>query len=122
MRSLGWTHSLEDYGMALERAGLKLEAIREPRPSDGPRAMKGGDGPTFPDGSVGQGIGTYRTHFGRGRVGSGQPPPTRRTHVSDVSVARRGSTDGLAPTRATRPRRGPLYLSAIAGSAKVRLK
>jgi SAM-dependent methyltransferase len=36
MRSLGWTHSLEDYGMALERAGLKLEAIREPRPSDGP--------------------------------------------------------------------------------------
>lgn len=35
MRFRGWTHSLEDYLMALERAGLKLEALREPWPSDG---------------------------------------------------------------------------------------
>jgi hypothetical protein len=30
----GWTHSLEDYAMALEGAGLRIEAMREPRPSD----------------------------------------------------------------------------------------
>jgi SAM-dependent methyltransferase len=29
----GWTHSLEDYAMALEEAGLRIEAMREPRPS-----------------------------------------------------------------------------------------
>lgn len=28
----GWTHSLEDYSLALERAGFCLERIREPRP------------------------------------------------------------------------------------------
>ena len=32
----GWTHSLEDYAMALEGAGLRIEAIREPRPSLAP--------------------------------------------------------------------------------------
>ena len=29
----GWTYSLEDYAMALEGAGMRIEAIREPRPS-----------------------------------------------------------------------------------------
>jgi ubiquinone/menaquinone biosynthesis C-methylase UbiE len=29
----GWTYSLEDYAMALEGAGLRIEAMREPRPS-----------------------------------------------------------------------------------------
>ena len=29
----GWTHSLEDYAIALESAGLVLELLREPRPS-----------------------------------------------------------------------------------------
>jgi SAM-dependent methyltransferase len=28
----GWTHSLEDYSLALERAGFSVERIREPRP------------------------------------------------------------------------------------------
>ena len=28
----GWTHSLEDYSLAVERAGFQLERIREPRP------------------------------------------------------------------------------------------
>jgi SAM-dependent methyltransferase len=28
----GWTYSLEDYVVALERAGLLIEAMREPRP------------------------------------------------------------------------------------------
>jgi SAM-dependent methyltransferase len=28
----GWTHSLEDYSLALERAGFRIECIREPRP------------------------------------------------------------------------------------------
>jgi hypothetical protein len=41
MRFRGWTHSLEDYVLALERAGLKLEALREPRPSDGAPAYEG---------------------------------------------------------------------------------
>jgi SAM-dependent methyltransferase len=35
MRFRGWTHSLQDYALALEQAGLKLEAVREPRPADG---------------------------------------------------------------------------------------
>jgi SAM-dependent methyltransferase len=30
----GWTYSLEHYALALERAGLHIEAIREPRPTD----------------------------------------------------------------------------------------
>jgi SAM-dependent methyltransferase len=29
----GWTYSLEDYAVALERAGLRIETMREPRPS-----------------------------------------------------------------------------------------
>jgi hypothetical protein len=29
----GWTYSLEDYAVALEVAGLRIEAMREPRPS-----------------------------------------------------------------------------------------
>jgi SAM-dependent methyltransferase len=29
----GWTHSLEDYAIALEDAGLIIESVREPRPS-----------------------------------------------------------------------------------------
>jgi SAM-dependent methyltransferase len=29
----GWTHSLEDYAMALESAGLVIELLREPRPA-----------------------------------------------------------------------------------------
>ncbi len=28
----GWTHSLEDYSLALEHAGFHIECIREPRP------------------------------------------------------------------------------------------
>lgn len=28
----GWTHSLEDYSIALERAGFQIECLREPRP------------------------------------------------------------------------------------------
>jgi len=28
----GWTYTLEDYAIALEEAGLRIEAIREPRP------------------------------------------------------------------------------------------
>ncbi len=29
----GWTYSLEDYSVALENAGLRIEAIREPKPA-----------------------------------------------------------------------------------------
>ena len=29
----GWTYSLEDYSVAFEDAGLRIEAIREPRPA-----------------------------------------------------------------------------------------
>lgn len=29
----GWTYSLEDYTKALERAGLVIERLREPRPT-----------------------------------------------------------------------------------------
>ena len=32
----GWTYSLEDYATALEGAGLRIEAMREPRPSGAP--------------------------------------------------------------------------------------
>jgi SAM-dependent methyltransferase len=28
----GWTYSLEDYAVALEGAGLRIETLREPRP------------------------------------------------------------------------------------------
>lgn len=31
----GWTYSLEDYAVAFERAGLRIEAMREPRPATG---------------------------------------------------------------------------------------
>ncbi len=29
----GWTYNLEDYAIALERVGLVLELLREPRPT-----------------------------------------------------------------------------------------
>jgi hypothetical protein len=29
----GWTYSLEDYARAFEEAGLRIETMREPRPS-----------------------------------------------------------------------------------------
>jgi SAM-dependent methyltransferase len=32
----GWTHSLEDYVCALERAGLRVATMREPRPAEAP--------------------------------------------------------------------------------------
>ena len=65
--SEGWTHSLEDYLMALERAGLKLEALREPWPSDGaPGYDKWRKITTVPDGSFGQRVGhTERTQSPR---------------------------------------------------------
>jgi ubiquinone/menaquinone biosynthesis C-methylase UbiE len=31
----GWTYSLEQYAMALERAGLRIDSLREPRPTAG---------------------------------------------------------------------------------------
>ena len=33
----GWTYSLEHYSLALEQAGLHIEAIREPQPNGGPQ-------------------------------------------------------------------------------------
>ena len=33
MRFVGWSYPLEDYSRALERVGLVIEAIREPRVS-----------------------------------------------------------------------------------------
>lgn len=33
MRFTGWTHSLQDYSLALEAGGLQITALREPRPS-----------------------------------------------------------------------------------------
>jgi SAM-dependent methyltransferase len=35
----GWTYSLEDYSVALEAAGLRIDAIREPRPADAPSQL-----------------------------------------------------------------------------------
>jgi SAM-dependent methyltransferase len=34
VRLQGWTYDLEDYAIALEHAGLLIETIREPRPSN----------------------------------------------------------------------------------------
>jgi SAM-dependent methyltransferase len=36
MTFTGWTYSLEDYCVALDAAGLRIEAMREPRPSGAP--------------------------------------------------------------------------------------
>jgi SAM-dependent methyltransferase len=33
MRFRGWTYTLEQYAVALERAGFRIEALREPRPT-----------------------------------------------------------------------------------------
>jgi SAM-dependent methyltransferase len=33
MRFRGWTYTLEDYAVALENVGLRIETMREPRPS-----------------------------------------------------------------------------------------
>jgi hypothetical protein len=30
----GWTYSLEHYALALERAGFRIETMREPRPTE----------------------------------------------------------------------------------------
>jgi SAM-dependent methyltransferase len=44
----GWTYSLEDYAVAMECAGLKIEAIREPRPAgDPPRYARWNRVPMF---------------------------------------------------------------------------
>jgi hypothetical protein len=32
----GWTYSFEDYSVALENAGLRIEAVREPKPAGSP--------------------------------------------------------------------------------------
>jgi hypothetical protein len=32
----GWTYSLEDYAVALAGAGLRIDTIREPRPTSAP--------------------------------------------------------------------------------------
>jgi ubiquinone/menaquinone biosynthesis C-methylase UbiE len=37
----GWTHSLEDYAIALQDAGLKIATVREPRPSGTPPSRYG---------------------------------------------------------------------------------
>ena len=34
MNFLGWTYTLEQYSVALEQAGLRIESMREPRPID----------------------------------------------------------------------------------------
>ncbi len=34
MNFLGWTYTLEQYALALEQAGFRIEAMREPRPID----------------------------------------------------------------------------------------
>jgi hypothetical protein len=34
MSFLGWTYTLEQYSLALEEAGLRIESVREPRPID----------------------------------------------------------------------------------------
>jgi SAM-dependent methyltransferase len=44
----GWTYPLEDYAVALECAGLKIEAIREPQPAgDPPRYARWNRVPMF---------------------------------------------------------------------------
>ena len=34
MKFRGWTYALEQYSLALEQAGVRIEAVREPRPID----------------------------------------------------------------------------------------
>jgi SAM-dependent methyltransferase len=36
MRFRGWSYDIEHYSRALERAGLAIEVLREPRPASGP--------------------------------------------------------------------------------------
>lgn len=43
----GWTHSLEDYSVALEDAGFAIERIREPRPSPDTRYRRWSHLPLF---------------------------------------------------------------------------
>ena len=44
----GWTYTLEDYASALDNAGLRIEAMREPRPSvDLDRLQKWNQVPLF---------------------------------------------------------------------------
>ena len=40
MNFLGWTYTLEQYSLALEEAGLRIESIREPRPIDAAGAFE----------------------------------------------------------------------------------
>jgi SAM-dependent methyltransferase len=41
MTFTGWCYALEDYAIAFEEAGLRIEAIREPRPSAAAQRYKG---------------------------------------------------------------------------------
>ena len=43
----GWTHSLEDYAIALDDAGLLVEVIREPKPAGDRRYRRWRDLPMF---------------------------------------------------------------------------
>lgn len=43
----GWTYSLEDYAVALEAAGMVIEALREPRPSASSRYTRWSRIPMF---------------------------------------------------------------------------
>jgi len=43
----GWTYTLEDYFLALERAGLVTEAVREPRPTGAGRYERWRSVPLF---------------------------------------------------------------------------
>jgi len=43
----GWTHTLEDYALALNDAGLAIEVIREPRPTPDSRYRRWSELPLF---------------------------------------------------------------------------
>jgi hypothetical protein len=43
----GWTHTLEDYAVALEDAGFSIEMIREPKPTKDSRYQPWHEVPLF---------------------------------------------------------------------------
>jgi hypothetical protein len=43
----GWTHTLEDYSLALHDAGMTIEVIREPTPTPDTRYRRWSEVPLF---------------------------------------------------------------------------
>ena len=92
--SSAWTYTLEQYALALEQAGFRIEAMREPRPIDARRqlrAVAGGSAVPVPCG-----------RSGPRRALAPRRPRRRRTHPRRYCAGAPSATDMRASSASSR--------------------